>query len=58
MSPPPILRLPPLTVAQASVLLDVLDALTNAVVRTYGEKIFAHERRATPPDGDSEERGD
>ena len=58
MSPSPILRLPALTVVQASVLLDVLDALTNAVVQTYGEAIFDHERRAPPPDGDTEERGD
>lgn len=58
MSAPPILRLPPLTVAQAGLLLDVLDALTNAVVQTYGEAIFDHERRVPPPEGDSEERGD
>ena len=35
MSAPPM---PPLTVEQASVLLDVL---TNAAVQTYGEAIFA-----------------
>ena len=50
MSAPSALRLPPLTVAQASVLLDVLDALTNAVVLTYGEQIFELERGPSDDD--------
>ena len=50
------IRLPHLTVTQASALLDVLDALTAAVVREYGDAIAAHDdlrvslrRRRRPP---------
>ncbi len=41
------IRLPDLSLEQASALLDVLDALTAAVVREYGEE-FARSQR----DGD------
>ena len=43
MIAPRDIRLPDLTVEQASVLLDVLDALTAAVVREYGDAIAAVE---------------
>jgi len=38
-------RLPGLTVEQASLLLDVLDALTAAVLREHGEAIARLEPR-------------
>jgi len=43
MIAPRDIRLPDLTVEQANVLLDVLDALTAAVVREYGAAIAAVE---------------
>ena len=58
MSATRILRLPPLTVEQASVLLDVLDALTNSVVQAYGEEIVAFERRPPEPGDYEDEEGD
>lgn len=41
-------RLPNLTAAQAMALLDLLDALTDAVGRAYGDAIAAHDLRVSP----------
>jgi hypothetical protein len=38
------IRLPNLSLEQASALLDVLDALTAAVVREYGDEIARYQR--------------
>jgi hypothetical protein len=51
---PRSVRLPDLTVEQASVLLDVLDALTAAVVHEYGQAIAAAELAAAHDDDDED----
>jgi len=40
------IRLPDLSLEQASALLDVLDALTAAVVREYGDEIARSQRES------------